>query len=240
MERFIGDSGLEKQEDKEKQHTNRIVTDFFRHGKSDYIEYEQGENEEERDSDLTEDGRNDIETETQRIVDGIDPEKEVVALWSSSANRAWDSAKIIKDKLEEKNIPVSAIRRISSLRPMPQKSILSEAEVEEEFSRGRKRAERVYNWIRYLAERADLEGKTLHIIAVSHYELLNPIMEDIFHFKGEEGDGYKSAESMNIEFCFDKQTKEFSISASFRGEKVDNVIFDTEQRKFFVKAPGLS
>lgn len=99
----------------------------------------------------------------------------------------------------------------------------------------KKRAERTFNWIRYFAENADLEGKKMHIIGVSHREFIGPIIEDIFGSDAGGENYIRYGEGLNIKFDYNPQTKEMVISAEFRGQKINNIIFDKEKRKFIVR-----
>jgi hypothetical protein len=99
----------------------------------------------------------------------------------------------------------------------------------------KKRAGRVLNYIRYLAQHADLQGKRLRIIGVSHFEFLNPIMEEVFGSKVEKGEGVKKGEEMSITFDYSPGSKEMKISADFRGEHKDNVSFNKQDRQFIVE-----
>jgi len=209
--------------------------------------------------DLIPEGEAEVRKTAEQIAQKIDPKNEIVVLWSSPAWRAQGSEDIVKEELTKRGVEVYRDSEISSMRNFDQydkqfmndfwKSLVptgKSAEIiyssdpkfqkkNEKFesqSEVRRRAGRVFNWIRYLAEHADLKGKKLHIIGSSHFEFLNPIMEDIFMYKVEEGQGIKKGENLSIQFNFNPSNKELSISADFRGEHKDGITFDKEHRKF--------
>ncbi len=237
--------------EKEPEH-NEVEVDFLRHGEPNYSSESNG---------LTPEGEVQIRDNAEKIIEKIDPSKEKVVLWSSLAKRAQASEGIIKEVLVKKGIEIDRDSKISSIRNFrvkdwdfvrnlfgneaKEKGISPEIlytqqgrdkddklEVQEDV---KKRADRTFNFIRYFAENANLEGKKLHIIGVSHSEFVGPIIEDIF---GPDmgGENYiKYGEGLNIKFDYNPQTKEMAISAEFRGQKVDNIVFDKEKRKFIVK-----
>lgn len=212
--------------------------------------------------DLTPAGEEQVRATAQKIIDAIDPENEIVVLWSSPAWRAQGSEEIIRELLDKKGISVykdSSIRSMKSfdqydkefINDLIKKSAETKQSIDVLYSRDpllqekserfenqsevRKRAEKVFNWIRYLAEHAQLNDKKLHIIGASHFEFINPIMEDIFGYKVEDGLGVQKGENMTIKFDFDSKSKDVTISADFSGEHKDGISFDTKRRKFFIK-----
>jgi len=214
--------------------------------------------------DLTPEGEEEVRKEAEKIIKSIDPKNEVIVLWSSPAWRAQGSEAIIRDMLDERGIAVYRDSAISQMRNFDQhdkvymnsvwerlapisktaESIYARdpefQEKNEKFEslpEVRARAEQVFNWIRYLAERANLDGKKLHIIGVTHFEFLNPIMEDIFGFMVEDDEGVGKGENMTIKFDFDSESKgkELSITADFRGVHKEGIIFDPLKRKFSLK-----
>ena len=232
---------------------NEVIVDFFRHGQSAYTN---------EGRDLTDKGEEQVWESAEKIIEGIDPKNEIVILWSSPARRAQGSSEILKEVLNHKGIDVYKESTISSMRNFDQKDkeyftkLFKEFEAHQKpfevaYSRDprfqeksdkfesqpevRERAGRVFNWIDYLARHAKLENKKLHIIGASHFEFLNPVMEDIFGYKVEEGQGMKYGEGMRVFFDYDSVRKETTISAEFRGERKDNIIFDKEKRKFVVE-----
>jgi len=239
-----------KSPEKEPQH-NEVVIDFLRHGKTEYTE---------KGRDLTPEGEEQIRKGAEGIVEKIDPEKEIIVLWSSPAVRAQGSEEIIKELLNERRIKAYKDSEINTMRNFDQrdkefmekfwqeaekKGISPETlytqkgqdksdkfETQEEV---RERTERVFNWIGYLTERANLQSKKLHIIGVSHFEFLNPVIEDVFGYKIKEKDFVKYGEGIRVNFDYNPTDKEMQISAEFRGEKKDNITFDKKKRKFIVK-----
>ncbi|MFA5098758.1 MAG: hypothetical protein WC461_00875 [Candidatus Paceibacterota bacterium] len=237
--------------EKEPQH-NEVVVDFLRHGEPDYSPESNG---------LTPEGESQIRNNAEKIVEKIEPDKEKIILWSSLAKRAQGSEEIIKDVLAKKGIEIDRDSEISSMNNFKvkdwdfvknlfrneakEKGVSPEVlytqqgrdksnklEIQEDV---KKRAERTFNWIRYVAENANLEGKKLHIIGVSHREFIGPIIEDIFG-PDAGGENYiKYGEDLNIKFDYNPQNKEMVISAEFRGQKVNNIVFNKEKRKFAVK-----
>ncbi|MBI2033686.1 MAG: histidine phosphatase family protein [Candidatus Liptonbacteria bacterium] len=232
---------------------NEVIVDFFRHGQSAYTN---------EGRDLTEKGEEQVRESAEKIVEGIDPEKEIVVLWSSPARRAQGSSEILKEVLDQRGIDIHKKSAISSMRNFDQKDKEYFTELFKEFEAQqspfdvtyardprfqeksdkfesqpevRERAGRVFNAIDYLARHAKLENKKLHIIGASHFEFLNPVMEDIFGYKVEEGQGMRYGEGMRIFFDYDSVRKETKISAEFRGERKDNIIFDKGKRKFIVE-----
>lgn len=213
-------------------------------------------------SDLTPEGEEEVRKSAEVIVGKIDPEKETVVLWSSPTWRAQGSENIVRKLLEQKGIEIYKDSTIPQMRSFDQhdKEFMNgvwqelaptgkTAEITyardpkfqeksdkfESQPEVRKRAESVFNWVQYLAEHADTKGKKLHIIGSSHFEFLNPIMEDIFDYRVEDGDGVKKGEGMTIQFNFDSAKKETTISADFRGEHREHIYFDKEKRKFLIK-----
>jgi len=233
--------------EREPQH-NEITVDFLRHGKTEYTD---------KGRDLTLQGEQQIRESAERIIETIDPKKETVVLWSSPAPRAQGSEEIIKEALAKRKIEVYKDSEIHTMRNFDQKDkefmekFLQEAaekgispdvfyaqqkrgknekfETQEEV---RKRMERVFNWIRHLAEHANLQGRKLHIIGVSHFEFLNPLIKDIFGYEAERGESVTFGEIIKVNFDYNSANKEMSISAEFRGQRKDNIIFDKEKRKF--------
>jgi len=242
---------LEKHEQEPRR--TEVVVDFIRHGKSAYSE--QGR-------DLTPEGEKQVVASAKEIIEKINPAKEMVVLLSSPAARAKGSAEIITGLMEEKGIEIYKRGVVSSMRNFDQKDnkyleeLWQDAEkagVSADFiyakhpkyqdknekfeTQGevRKRAGRVFNWIRYLAEHVKKTDKTIHIIGVSHFEFLNPIMEDLFDYKVEEGKGISYGEDLKIRFDYNKDLKKLDISAEFRGQKKENIIFDKKTRRFIIE-----
>ena len=237
----------EKLFEKEPAH-NVIIVDFIRHGESSYLE---------EGLDLTSKGVKQIYERAVVLAKTINPKEEIVVYWSSPNVRAQGSERILHQVLREHEIEVFKTSEIRSLRTFDQKDVefmdelwdelgddlmlqysRGELENEEKFESQREvkqRVGRVFNWIRYLAEHANLEGKKLRIVGVSHFEVLNPIMEDLFDYRIEEGQEMENAENIRITFDYDPVSKETKISADFRDQHRENIIFDKKQRKFLTK-----
>lgn len=199
---------------------------------------------------------------TARVLVRAVSQNERIVLWSSESWRARDSREIIKKKLIRAGIEIFKESIIRSLRPFDVfnqnfvKSEIIEVPKGASFVRSnrlfrdpdfqtpnknfevsslvRRRAERVYNWVRYLAKTGDLQGKPLHIIATTHYEIMYPIMEDVFGFTLEKGQEPKKGEGMRIRFEYDKLTEQMTITAECRGIKKEGIVFDEKTRKFKV------
>ena len=212
--------------------------------------------------DLTPEGESQVEKSAEEIVSTINSETDIVVLWSSPAWRAQGSEEILKELLAKKGIDVykdssvtsmrnfeqrdmgfinDLLRKIASAGKSPELMYARDPELQEKNDKFetqpevKRRAERVFNWIRYLAEHANLEGKRLRIIGVSHFEFINPIMEDIFGSKAEEGEGVVKGEGINVKFGYDLESKKMNISANFRGEHKDGITFDKEKRRFIAE-----
>ncbi|MEI8360804.1 MAG: phosphoglycerate mutase family protein [bacterium] len=253
--------------EKEPKH-NIVIVDFLRHGTTEYQENfatheEKAAMNGNYPRDLTPKGEQEVRATVEKIVKTINPETDIVALWSSPAWRAQGSEEILIELLEEHKIPVHKDSSISSMRNFAQhdKEFMNElwtklaptgksAELmyarDPEFQEKndkfesqpevKRRAERVFHYIQSLAEKADLQGKRLRIIGVSHFEFLNPMIEEIFGAKVEKGEGVVKGEEMSVTFDFDPQSKAMKISADFRGEHKDKITFDKNERHFEVSA----
>lgn len=216
----------------EKTQKTEVRVDFVRHGETNYTE-----NNYEKDKvnlvkipmDLTEAGIQQIYRVGTEIADGIDPQKEVVILWSSPAWRAQGSESIIENILKERGIEIYRKSKIKSMSPLNKHSDNPEVNADEIM---RKNTGTVFNWIRYMAENAEKMHKKLHIIGVAHHEFLNLIREDIFPFDVPKGQGFQKGESISIKFIFDKEKDELLISVSMRGFEVNDITFDKKTRKF--------
>lgn len=234
---------------------NIVIADFFRHGESQYLEAKtrDGASPTEQPLDLTQRGIEETRESARPIIDAIDPNQEIVVLWSSPAWRAQGSEKIIRELLEERGITVRSDSEIRSMRSLDLKDQATIAALAEQAkTEGRdmealysndprlqerntrfetagevgNRSYRVYNWLRYLAEHANLNGKKLHVIGVSHFEFLNPIAESITENTVENGGGVHKGENLRVTFDFDPVAKETAISADFRGEHIENLAMD--------------
>lgn len=212
--------------------------------------------------DLTSEGEREVEETVDRIVHTISPETDIVVLWSSPAWRAQGSEDILRELLEAHGIQVYKDSAIESMRNFdqrdrefmnnlweemvsvgkaPELAYARDSDFQEKNEKFesqpevKKRAERVFNYIRYFAEHANLQGKRLRIIGVSHFEFLNPIIEDIFGTRIEEGEGMKKGEDMSVTFDFDPASKDMKIEADFRGKHEKNIVFDKEKRRFITE-----
>lgn len=252
-------------ESKEAEPKHSLVTAYFmRHGKTDYLENKTSEEDKSLmrgnfPKDLTIEGENEVRETAKKIVAKINPENDIVILWSSPAWRAQGSEDIVRAELEQSGITVYKDQSISSMKSFEQydqeymndiwKNLNPTGKSAElMYARDPKfqakndkfesqpevkmRAERVFNYIRYLAEHVDLKGKRLCIVGVSHFEFINPIMEDIFGPKLETGEGINKGEDIEINFDYNQGTKQTSISAEFRGEQKEEIIFDKDKRHF--------
>ncbi len=260
---------------------NVTIVDFIRHGTTKYTEILGSEEDktkirEGRAIDLTPEGEVEVRESAEKIIKDIDPENEVVVLWSSPAWRAQGSEKIVRELLEKRDIQIYKDSEISSMRPqeiLPQvpgsqsekielfkqkrKEFFDELQNPEGWSTDRisarlelfqkenelmesnpavkRRAERVFNYIRYLTEHLKSNGKKLHIIGSSHFEFLNPIMEDIFDYRVDDEEGVQRGEGIRLVFDYNSQDRKMSISSSFRGE-TKSIAFDKEKRRFIPTA----
>ncbi len=261
---FMTNEQISSIEDEPKH--NVVIVDLLRHGATKYQENFTSHEEKKAmngkyPKDLTPEGEEEVRKTAKEILKKIDPEKDVVVLWSSPAWRAQGSEKIIREILKENNIEVYKDSSVKSMRNFDQRDkefmnnlweelaptnksaeimYAKDPKFQEKNDRFesqpevKKRAERVFNQIRRLAENTDLNNKRLHIIGVSHFEFINPLIEDIFGSDVEKGQGIKKGEDINITFDYDKSSKNMSISADFRGEHKGNIIFN-EDRKFSVE-----
>ncbi|MEK7564376.1 MAG: phosphoglycerate mutase family protein [Patescibacteria group bacterium] len=210
---------------------NHLKVDFIRHGATEYLENTEKNkhNLETIPVDLTDVGIEQIEKVGAEVVNAIDPEKEVVILWSSPAWRAQGSEAIIEKLLMERGVTIFKKKVIRSMGAITQYGDKFDSTAE---AKVRRNAENVFNWIRFIAERSSKLDKTIHIVGVTHYEFLNPLREDIFPFDVPHGKGFQKGENISFEFVFDKTTKELSITAILRNYEVKNIIFDKVTRKF--------
>ncbi len=254
-------------ENKEAEPKHNLVTAYFlRHGRTEYLENKASE--EQRTSmegifprDLTVEGESEVRETAKKIIKKINPENDIVVLWSSPAWRAQGSEEIIKEELKKNGIAVYKDRAISSMKNFdyydkeymddlwnkltlagesPELMYARDSDFQEKNDKFesqpevKERAERVFNYIRYLAEHINLKGKRLCIVGVSHFEFLNPIMEDIFGPKVETNEGINKGEDIEFNFDYNPGTKNTSVSVEFRGESKDGIIFDKEKRNFII------
>ncbi len=201
-------------------------------------------------SDLTPEGEKEVKISAERIANKIDKDKDTVVFWGSPAWRAQGSEQIIREELEKRGITIhkdSTIKLMKDLEVYDKEYTVkfwdevrdSGKSTDLVYARDpllqgkndkfetqpevKKRAEQVIGHIKYLAEHLDLKDKRLCIIGVSHFEFLNPIMEDIFDHKIEDDRGIKKGEELIINFDFDQATKKLKIDADFRDEHKDDI-----------------
>lgn len=212
--------------------------------------------------DLTPKGEQEVKETAKEIVSTINPKTDIVVLWSSPAWRAQGSEDILKELLKDRGISVYKDSSINSMRNFDQrdkefmadlwKNLASAGkspelmyardpdfqEKNEKFESQpevKRRAERVFHYIQYLTEHAHLQDKRLRIIGVSHFEFLNPIIEEIFGTKIEQNEGLNKGEKMSITFDYNPKSKEIKISADFRDEHKEDISFDKKSRRFIAK-----
>lgn len=236
-----------------------VIADFLRHGESQYLETQitAHDPKAERQPDLTDRGRAEIAATAGPIIDAIDPANEIVVLWDSPAWRTQTGSEVIRKLLERRGIEVYKTQTIESMRALDiaDPTFLDRLK-KQEAGEGRSmealysnhpdlqeknsdfetigevhhRAHRVYNALRHLAEHAKLQGKILHVIGVTHFEFLNPIVEEMTRLTIEEGQGVKKGESVRMTFDYDPATKKTTLSADFRNEHIAGLILDPESR----------
>lgn len=235
----------DKEFEKELEH-NIVIVDFLRHGETRYKNHG---------LDLTSWGVKQIIESAREIAHSIDKKNDIVIIWNSPTARARGSERILRQILKESEIEIHSISEIRLMRSCDIKDVeysrylfstMTLPELQRKYAKGeiknvnqfepqesvKKRAEKVYAGIVGLARSADLQGKRLRIIGVSHIEFLNPIMEDIFGGKMDKGEEMKFSEDLRIAFDYDKMSKKMNISADFRDEHKENILFDEKRRRF--------
>lgn len=256
------ESGSRVESNESEPNSNVVIADFFRHGSTEYKqnfatpeEVEAMEGNFPRD--LSPKGEAEIRETAEKIVDTINPETDIVVLWSSPAWRAQGSEEILQELLDQKGIAVYKDSNISSMRNFAQRDkeymnslweSLAPTGKSAELTYARdpqfqekndkfesqpevkRRAERVLNAIYTLTRKADLQGKRLRIIGSSHFEFLNPIMEDIYGPKVDTGEGINKGENIRLTFTNDPDTDDVKISSDFRGEHKKGITFDKDSR----------
>lgn len=252
-------------ENKELEPKHNIVTAFLlRHGQSEYKENKNLSEDEllvdgECPNDLTPEGEIEVRKTAEKIANQINPEKDVVILWSSPKWRAQNSEKIIKEELKKRGISIYKDSSIGLMKDMDQYDVNYTNKMWKEINDShkstdlmyardpkfqekndkfetqpevKKRAELFFSHVYHLAESMNLKGKRLCIIGASHFEFLNPIMEDIFGSKVEQGLGISKGEEIVINFDYNLNVKDMKISADFRGEHKTDISFNKENRHF--------
>ncbi len=81
-----------------------IIVDFFRHGKPEYTEEEKLSGNFE--GHLTEEGSSQVKQRAEELAKQIDPNAEIIVIWSSPKNRALETSEIIKQVFTESEIPM--------------------------------------------------------------------------------------------------------------------------------------
>ncbi|MEK7091686.1 MAG: histidine phosphatase family protein [Patescibacteria group bacterium] len=241
---------------------NHIILDGIRHGETEYVE-EFGAAENGPVRDLTPKGEEQIRQVAEEIVSKIDPDKEIVVLWSSPKWRAQGSEEIVKEILAEKGITVFKDSDISSLTAFKKHDQAFMANLWKDYGALGKpfdaiyakdpafqtvndkfetqgevkhRTERFFYRVAQLAKTANLNGKTLHIISVSHFEVLNPIVEDLFGHDVEQGQGIAKGEDLHFDFKYQTETDQLDIESDFRGEHKIGIKLNEQDRKFETEA----
>ncbi|MCF7834351.1 MAG: histidine phosphatase family protein [Candidatus Pacebacteria bacterium] len=110
-------------------------------------------------------------------------------------------------------------------------------------SETRKRAESFINYIHLVMKKVSKgdikleKNKRLVFLSVSHFEILNPIVQDIFGVDLAYGDRdlIKKGEVVALDFVYDEKTDQIKINAQFRGIKKENIVFDRTSRKFILE-----
>ncbi len=247
-----GEPQPEEKEGESREHI--LVVDFLRHGRSTYKEnYAQ-----EQEDDLTPEGVEQVRQTAERIVYSIDPAEEIVVLWTSPRWRAQASIRILEQILQERGITYRSVTTLSSLRSLDQKDTVAmqyewdklkeegipaeiayqqdvrfsnDPENIEPPTRVRRRAERVLHWLSYLNRHAETKGKRLHILTVSHSEVLQPVLTDIFRERLQQGQFVQPGEDVRVALSYNTDNKQTSVSADFCGVHREGLIFNDKTRK---------
>lgn len=244
-----------KLEEREQEPEERVlVADFLRHGRSLYKENYAHEPED----DLTPQGVEQVRQTAERIVNSIDPAEEIVVLWTSPRWRAQASIRILETLLRERGIAYRPVTTLSSLRSLDQKDpvamqhewdklkeegipaeiayqqdvrFLIDPENIEPPTKVHRRAERVLHWLNYLNRHAETKGKRLHILTVSHSEVLQSVITDIFREQLQQGQFVQPGEDVRVALSYNTDSKQTSVSADFRGVHREGLIFNDKTRK---------
>ncbi|MDB5190317.1 MAG: hypothetical protein JWN49_643 [Parcubacteria group bacterium] len=260
------ESGSRLESNELEPRSNVVIADFLRHGSTEYKQNFATAEEIEAmggnfPRDLSPKGEEEVRKTAKEIIATINPETDIVVLWSSPAWRAQGSEEILKELLEEKGISINRDSSIGSMRNFQQRDkeymnalweSLAPTGKSAEFTYARdpefqekndkfesqpevkRRAERVLNAIYTLTKKADLQGKRLRIIGASHFEFLNPVVEDIYGPKVDTGEGINKGENIRLTFTNDPVNDGVKISSDFRGEHKDGITFDTDSRTLHV------
>src|SRR3990172_9689325 len=114
---------IEKKENEPKH--NIVIVDFLRHGTTEYQENFASPEEKESmngnyPSDLTPEGKKEVRETVEKMARTINPETDIVVLWSSPAWRAQGSEDVIRELLKERKIEVYKDSPIPSMRNFDQ------------------------------------------------------------------------------------------------------------------------
>lgn len=210
---------------------------FFRHGEANY-EYVEGEGK--FDGPLKEEGRKRVEDAAKEFAQSVEPENEIIVIWSSPFQRTLETADIIMQELEKRGIKI--IR--SSPKPVDS---LAMSRITEEYGQramelgfanhyavfldesesgtlpeGVESAEKIHKrekrWLEY-ARRASKNvkpenNKKLHIVAVGHETSVDKLLTSTFDRSVTQGGGTKNAEKVEIDFYNDSE----DFTVHFAGE----------------------
>ena len=205
--------------------------------------------------DLTDQGIAEITEYAKTLVAGIKPANSIVVLWSSPAWRAQGSESIIKEALETAGIEVVKLTANQLMRPFDKrdrKSTLHHLEATSDRYQSADavyarapifqsphpdfesqpevvlRSYRILHLLQEMASHVQTNGKELHIIAISHFEFINPVMEELFGYRVEDGQGIQKSEDMSISFQYDQKTEVTRISATFRAQTRTGLILNDD------------
>ncbi|MEO8065879.1 MAG: histidine phosphatase family protein [Candidatus Doudnabacteria bacterium] len=223
---------------------NELTIDFIRHGESKYTDSS---------PDLTDKGVEQIKKSADELKAIISPEEKVV-IWNSPAARARDSAKIIRNALEEQGVSIVKQSEIGSLRPIkindlefvqnlfkeaveqgrPDTAFMTHPEFAKEENekmetrpQAEKRMDRVLNYLRYLAEHVDFQNQGLRMLIVSHFELAEPLAQEVFGFH----EPFRLGDRLEIKMRYDRENKKTEIYFSFRGQEQGPFAWNKDQRE---------
>ncbi|CAN5682257.1 hypothetical protein BH11PAT2_BH11PAT2_07970 [soil metagenome] len=222
---------------------------LLRHGKALY---------EEVGNDLTPEGIEEARAAGLRLVESGDLENEEVFLFHSPAARAKGTLEIAAEEagLDAENaLPITQLRTSdihdqeafdASIVALAEKDGIDEYEAAakhhyvdpmhadgvalESHANKQKRLYRTFEYLaRWVAHHQTVEGKTPHAIAVSHYELITHIINDVFDIT--TFDTYRApatGEAVEISaYSYDEDSLRFVVS--FRGQQKE-VLFNRKAR----------
>ena len=218
-----------------------LVVNLIRHGESPY---------KETFPDLTERGKNQAEKTVVALLSSIEPGEKII-IWCSPMARAKGTAHIIREELRKEGIEIVRQSVISSLRPVKVydqefvhnfwKQAMSEGKrpdelyLTDEIFNGEKndkiethkeverRVYRLINFFRLFSGKMS-QSECIRIVCITHFEIVNPIISQIF------GEIIAPEPGENLEVRFNDGIAEFS----FRGEKSKKYCFLPHTRKFWL------